>query len=194
MGTPHIKRLNRTAVLMLFGTAVVIGLIASGVFDPSPFGQRLWQEDLFQMRVAPNSRQINWLDIDIPSTPFTARLTAAYEQGEADAAFGLILGDDDHYLTIAVSPLGYLAVWETTNNDSYYLNWQTWPHVKRGNENNEIWLDVEGDLARVRINREWLWEGSIDLSTDRIGILGESFGGESFINFETIEMFAESGE
>ena len=194
MSTTHIRWLNRTAVLMLAVTVLAISLIASGLFDPSPFGQSLWREELPQMTVVPASRQISWMNNDMPSPPFTARLTAAHKSGEADSGYGLILGSEERYLAVAVSPLGYLAIWETATSDSYHLNWQTWPHVNRGTETNEIWLDVDGDQARVRINREWLWEGEIDIQIYGIGILGESFGEETVIDFESVEMFANSSE
>ncbi len=194
MNTPQIKWLNRTAVILLVVTVLAISLIASGVFDPSPFGPQLWQEELAPMIVDPISRNINWLNRDLPSPPFTTRLTAAHEGGEVDIGYGLVLGNDEHYLAAAISPLGYLAIWEASADDSYHLNWQTWPHVNKGNENNEIWLDIEGDQARVRINREYLWEGEIDLQSGGVGVLGESFGAASIIDFQSIEMFAASSE
>lgn len=194
MAAPRFRWLIRTAVFLLILAVVFIGLILSGVFDPSPFGPRQWQEELLQMSVDPNSRQINWLTFDLPPPPFTIRLKGAYSGGEADSSYGLALGSAGEYFAVAVSPLGYLAIWETTENDSYYLDWQTWPHVRKGIEENEIWLDIEGDLARVRINREWLWEGSFEYEGDKIGILGESFGEEVVVDFESIEMFTGSNE
>ncbi|MDX1414588.1 MAG: hypothetical protein R3293_10380, partial [Candidatus Promineifilaceae bacterium] len=92
---------------------------------------------------------------------------------------------------VAVSPLGYVAIWETMDKDNYHVGWQTWPHVQKNNESNEIWLDIEHDQVRVRINREWLWERELATSSHKIGIIGESFGGSAVVDFETLELFAD---
>jgi hypothetical protein len=194
MSATHVRWLIFTAVLLLVITLLIVGLIASGVFDPSPFGQSLWHEDLSKMAVEPLSRQVSWIESETPQLPFTVRLTAAYGSGEYDSAYGLVLGDEESFFSVAVSPLGYLAIWETTSSDAYYLNWQTWPHVQKDHGTNEIWLDIEGDRAQVRINREWLWEGNIEVQGRHIGILGESFGEEVIIEFESLKLFAAAGE
>lgn len=193
MSTTHFGWLIRAAVFLSAITLVIIILISSGVFDPTPLGPSFEREDLQPMIVEPLSRQVRWIRNDIPS-PFTARMTAVLGSGEYDSAYGLVLGDEEGTFSVAVSPLGYLAVWETTSSDSYYLKWQTWPHVHKNHEINEIWLDIEGDRAQVRINRERLWEGDIEVQGRNIGILGESFGEEVEIEFESIELFAGSGE
>jgi len=199
MPAAHFRWLNRAAVLMLALTVLAVVLIASGVFDPAPLGSRLWTKDLSQMSVPRNSRKIQWLDEELPQLPITIRLNSALQSGEVDIGYGLVLGDETDYLAVAVSPLGYLAIWETgqedtTTVDSYLLNWQTWPHVHTAGESNEIWLDISGDRAGVRINREWLWEGEISAVTGSVGLLGESFGETAVIDFETVELFSDASE
>lgn len=184
---------------MLALTVLAVILIASGVFDPAPLGSQRWTRNLSPMSVARDSREIQWLDEKLPQSPFTFRLNGAYQSGEVDSGYGLVLGDETAYLAVAVSPTGYLAIWEATEEDvttadSYLLNWQTWPHVHSGSESNEIWLDVSGDRAAVRINREWLWEGEISALTGNVGLLGESFGETAVIDFERVEFFSDVSE
>jgi len=199
MSALHIRWLNRTAILILVITLLAISLIASGVFDPTPSGPRLWQRELPRMSVPPDSRKINWLQEDVPESPFTVRMAGAHQSGEKDIGYGLVLGDDEGYLAVAVSPLGYLAIWETDgqdpiSGDSYLLEWQTWPHVRTDGDSNEIWIDVAGDRAGVRVNREWLWEGRITKEAGNVGILGESFGEPAVIDFGAIELFSDTDE
>ena len=187
-----IQWLKRAAILLLVITVITLILIASGIFDPAPLGKSLGREDLAEMTVDPHSRHIIWLNNTLPAPPFSARLSGAFKDGEIDSAYGLVFGDEAGYFTVAVAPTGYLAIWETTINDSYQLNWQPWPHVNQDNEMNEIWVDVEKNRARVRINRELLWEDDIELRGQNIGVLGESFGDEVVIDFQTLELFSDS--
>jgi hypothetical protein len=180
-------------------TLLAMVLVASGLFDPAPLGSQLWARELPQMSVPGNTREIQWIGEEVPQSPATIRLTAARQSGEQDIGYGLVVGDETASLAIAVSPLGYLAIWETANqdvstDDSYLLEWQTWPHVHTGSAGNEIWLDIDGNRAAVRINREWLWEGEIRRNASQIGLLGESFGDTTVVDFETVELFSGTSE
>jgi hypothetical protein len=178
---------------------LAIGLIASGVFDPAPAGTLRWQLAENRMQLSSQSRDIIWLEEQVPAAPITVRVNAAHVEGEEDIGYGLVLGDEAAYLAVAVSPLGYLAIWESdsqsaVSGDSYLLPWQTWPHVKTGSLPNEIWVDIAGNQAAVRINREWLWEGEITNISGKVGLLGESFAGPAAIDFESVELFAENSK
>ena len=198
MTLTHFRWLVRAAVLMLLISVLAIGLIASGIFDPTPVGTPLWQMEERQMLISPQSRDIIWLEEEVPDLPITIRLSAARKSGEKDTGYGLVVGDEVSFLAVAVSPLGYLAIWESevqseSGTDSFLLPWQTWPHVKTGSSPNEIWVDIVGSRATVRVNREWLWEGEITNGPGHVGLLGESFAETAVIDFESLELFAESG-
>ena len=187
--------LGRAAVLILIFTALLIALIAAGGFDPKPLGAQRWEVAAQNVSAPAKSREIAWLEEAVPQTSKTLHLAAALSEGEADSGYGLALGDEEQYLAVAVSPLGYVALWETdfrsgTARDEYLLQWQPWPHVKLGEDTNEIWLDVEGDRATVRVNREWLWEGSIRSAGQRVGLLVESFGDAADVDFGQLALFA----
>ena len=151
------------------------------------------------MRLSPQSRDIVWLEEQVPDSPITIRMTASHKSGEEDVGYGVLLGDEAAYLAVAVSPLGYLAIWESDvqsgdSTDSYLLEWQTWPHVKTESSSNEIWVDIVGSRASVRVNREWLWEGEIITGSENVGLLSESFAETAEVDFESIELFAKRYE
>ena len=166
-------------VLLLAATAVILFLILSGVFDPKPLGELVLERPLFPQIIAPQAPPINWLAEPIPTSNYTVRLTAAQEEGQGmDIGYGLVLGSEAAHLAVVVSPLGSLSVWQTNGPETeIILPWQTWPHVARNQEPNEIWLDVaDSDRLTIRINREFLWEGEIRPVSGQIGLIGESFG------------------
>jgi hypothetical protein len=196
MISTYYQWLTRAAILLLVVTVLTIGLIASGVLDPSPRGVLQWRMQEEQVSVPSQSREITWLQKEVPDSTITVRMIGALHSGDEDSGYGLVLGDEESYLAVTVSPLGYLAIWESDHQngetkDAYLLQWQTWPHVEMEQKPNEIWIDITGDLASVRINREWLWEGNINRRSRHIGLLGESFADAAVIDFTNVELFAE---
>lgn len=171
--------------MLLGAAALLIGLIAGGVFDPQPIGAEQWRQALAPRTVPAAARQIHWLDVPLPENDYTVRLTAAYQSGELDSAYGLALGSDAEYLSIELSPLGYVTL-----HPSPLLPWQPWPHVRPGTAANEIWLDVTDGHLTARLNRELLWSGEIGPVHGRIGLVAESFGEAAVIDFQMLELFA----
>ena len=131
------------------------------------------------------------------------RLRAKPSGGETDIGYGLVVGDDDLYLLVALSPLGYLTVRYVSDTDEANsgdatrqqskesgLPWQTWPHIRTGEQSNEIWLDVnDGAVSGVRINRELLQTEDFPLRGNQIGLWVESFGDSAEIDFAEMELF-----
>lgn len=176
-------------VLLVGGTAVMIGLIQSGLFDPKPMGEWAGERPLSPQTIPAHTQQRFWLDEALPAGAYSVRLTAAYQDGETDSGYGLLLGSENAHLAVAVSPLGYLSVWQVTENETnVILPWQTWPHVRRGAEPNEIWLDVaENGRLTIRINREWLWSGDVETPAGQVGLVGESFGETAVVDFQKLD-------
>jgi len=175
---------------LLAGTAVlVISLIMLGVFDPKPVGELVWERPLPAQTVPGLTRQIFWLDEKTPDADFSLRLTSAHQSGEIDSAYGLLLGSEDDYLVIIISPLGYAAVEERHSSAIIsHSAFQPWPHINP-NEN-EIWLDVVDGRIAIRINRERYWAGEVGEIGDGIGVYGESFGETAVIAFPQLQFFA----
>ncbi|MFQ5398747.1 MAG: hypothetical protein ACE5E7_04025 [Anaerolineae bacterium] len=202
----QVRWLMRWGVLLLAGAAAVIVLIASGAFDPKLLGPKQWSQALGAEYIPSQSRQIQWLKESTPHASYTIRLTAAHQSGEVDAGYGLVIGQDAHYLAIAVSPLGYVAIWQEEAGiadpassyapfpSTFFVPWQTWPHVLQGGAMNELWVDVVDGRVTVRINRELLWSGEIADVSGEVGVLGESFGGAAVVDFQKIELFATAAK
>lgn len=172
----------------LLATAVfVIILIALGLFDPKPVGTL--QTTLPEATLSVNNpgQTIQWLPDPLPQTDFSVRGTAVWQSGSQDSGIGIALGNLEHNLVVAVSPLGYVLIQQ---NGEAVLPWQPWPHVQFGEMPNEIWLDVRGERVTVRLNRELLWQGEISLLDCRLGLFGENFGETAEFNFSTVQIFA----
>ena len=171
----------------LLGTAVLlILLIASGVFDPKPVGELQKMLPATTLTVDQPGQTIRWLDEPLPAGDFSVRGTAVFQSGNLDSGIGLALGDAEQALVVAVSPLGYVLV---RQGDAVLLPWQPWPHVQLEENPNEIWIDVRGREVTVRLNRELLWQGSVDLISHRLGLFAEGFGETAVYTFPAIEIY-----
>ncbi len=193
------RHLRRGAIVLAALVVLAVVLIAAGTFDPQPLGP-LWRTDRPGRHELPGAGETfipqaaPWPPEETPPK-FSVRLTAVSD-GELDSGYGLALGDGTNELFVAVSPLGYAAVWETQPDGAaeYSRPWQVWPHVRPGQEANELWLDVaqtpRGAAITVRINRELFWQGEIDTLPRQVGLWGQSFGGPVGVDFQTLEWFA----
>lgn len=205
--TPAAARAVRLAALALAVVAVaLIALIAGGAFDPRPLGPAAGGTYPGPLSLDGRGEMVAWQSLpwSSPRARYAVRLTAAYAAGETDSAYGLALGDGAT-LTAAVSPLGEAAVWETPAPGAapvYHVPWQPWPHVRRGAAANELWLDVvrnvarDGDRARVtvRINRELLWQGDVELADAGVALWLGSFGGPVTVDFQALNWFGATEE
>lgn len=177
----------RGILAYMLATAVfLIILIATGVFDPKPIGERQTTLPETSLTVNEQGQTITWLDEPLPEGDFSLRGTAVYQSGSVDSGVGLALGDENRPFIVAVSPLGYVLVQQ---EDTAVLPWQPWPHVQLNGNPNEIWIDVQGEEITVRINRELLWQGTVPLPTRSLGLFGENFGDTAVYTFPTLEIF-----
>ncbi len=189
--------LGYTAVLVLFTIMLGIALISAGVFDPKPIGQLRRTIEHGTLIVPAGSEKVEMIE-GIPSADSQSlRLTAALQAGEMDSGYGLVLGPIEEQVGIAVSPLGYLTVWhDATDTDEdnevdRIIPWRTWPHVRLGNKENEIWLDIEDQrLKTIRINRELLWQGELPIHTGPVFVWAKSFGESTTVSYPKLEIFS----
>jgi hypothetical protein len=195
--------LGCAAIILLVAAIGGIGLISAGAFDPDIIGTLRNRVELAAQDVPAQSGTLQWLDVSTPNEDYSLRLRARHSDGETNVGYGLAIGNDDGFVLVALSPLGYLTVRDVSDanelesgtvsrppSDERNLPWQTWPHIRSGEQINEIWIDVnDGAIAGIRINRELLQTRNLPLEGKRIGLWAESFGGSSTIEFLELELF-----
>lgn len=177
--------------------ALVIFVIAAGPLDPQPVGPLRWAETRLLVNVEAGSPTVEWLQHDLPPESFSIRLSAALASGKPDIGYGLIIRDSLNAMVISISPSGYVSIWqqelaalgEVASVDEI-LKWQPWPHIASDNDANEIWIDVQGRLVTVRVNREVLWSGSVSGNWQQAGLWTESFGPAAAVDFAQFELFS----
>ncbi|MCP5097142.1 MAG: hypothetical protein GY943_16455 [Chloroflexi bacterium] len=197
-----------TAVSLLIFTIVGGGLIGTGVFDPKPIGTLQQSITPGKVQIDAGATVVQWLDLSVDVGAGSVRGTAVYQSGEKDIVYGVVIGKSMHYVQVVVSQVGYVAVEEVMNNQQSTINnqqltnpqsallsphsllpYQLWTHVQMGGVPNEIWVDWEDGQLTVRINRELLWVGEVEIDPVEIGIVGGSFGETAVIDFQLIELF-----
>ncbi|MEJ2750512.1 MAG: hypothetical protein P8183_21785 [Anaerolineae bacterium] len=191
------KKVRWLAGLLLVTAVTFILLISWGTFDPQPVGSLQWELPLSPQAITMGAEAITWLNVTTPVQDYSLRLKMTHQSGERDVLYGLVIGGENVFWATAVSPLGYVAIWQqhppATNNQqpttNYYFPFQTWPHVQP--DANEIWLDVVNGRATVRVNRELLWQGEVAPAAGQIGLWLESFGGTAVVEFQSLQLFAD---
>jgi hypothetical protein len=182
-----------STLLVLIAAAIMVGLIAAGLFDPKPVGRLSSEIPLYQVYVGRKEGNSLWLDQTAPGANYSVFLSGALSSGELDSAYGLVLGTEEQNLVAAVSPTGYVSLWnQGLDQADDIIAWRTWPHINRKFGTNELWLDVVGDqLVSVRTNREILWQGEQPLTGRRIGLWAQSFADPATIDFQHLQIFSE---
>ncbi|MCA9999014.1 MAG: hypothetical protein KDE56_24795 [Anaerolineales bacterium] len=194
--------LRLTAVFLLLTILLLVGFIASGWGDPQPLGELVQTVQPGTMTILARGDQVMWLETKPLGERFSVRLTAVFQTGQRDIGYGLLLGTPHTTTALQLSPLGDLTLQQSpiSNLHSPFSNphspipilpWQPWPHVR--SDHNEIWLDVDGDHWTVRVNRELLWVGEVAERVERVGVVGEGFGGKetAVVTFPSLELFEE---
>jgi hypothetical protein len=182
-------RYGMTALVIT--AVIVIAVILSGWFDPRPIGKRHHSWETAVVNLPPESAEIVWLAGTLPAPPFTVQLTAVPRGDITDSGYGLVLGRRDDFLVVAVSPLGYAAVWRVADGVENELRpWQTWPRV--GPAANELWLDVTADTIIIRLNQELYWQTARQIAPRQIGLYRANFSSEQWatVEFNEILLFA----
>jgi hypothetical protein len=173
--------------LLLSGVGLLVIVVASGWFDPKPLGALQWAVQPVAPPQVVTESTIIWLPRPLPPPPYTIRLTAAWQGGHPDSAYGLALGSENEYLLTAVTPTGYLL--PPTPNPHSPFPILPWPHINQLEAANEIWLDVTADSVTIRINGELYGEERLAVPPGHIGLWGMSWEETAVIDFRHIELF-----
>jgi hypothetical protein len=190
------RSIRAFAILILAGVILVGLLVLSGLLDPRPQGAPVWQQARSELDLAELSEEIRFLTAYPIDSDIVLNLASRAASGELDIGYGLALSSDEDTIVIAVSPLGYAAIWEagtaaSPSGRNYLMPWQTWPHILSGRQENEIQLWTSGNILAVRVNHELLWQGAIPGQYDRVNLYGISYGDEAVIEARSIELFVE---
>jgi hypothetical protein len=185
--------LTLLALFLISSIVLVVFILSLGFYDPIAIDESSRHRKLIDLQIPSKTTKNKWLKEDLPQPPFSIRVIGNFDSGDLDSAFGLMLSQQDGIIAVMISPLGYVSVWHetsstNTNTKDFYLPWQIWPHVHTGSSENEIYVHLNGDILSIRINRERLLEISEIDQVDRIGIMGESFGRDTMINFQLAEI------
>jgi len=189
-----------TSFLLLVALLAIVA-ISGGLFDPKPQGELISREDIDrQIRIDDDYQRL--LSSNLSYADYSVRLSAAWSSGDQDIGYGLKLGNEDEGTIVAVSPLGYVTIMEQQENQAptgiglehkepnHIMPWQTWPHVRQGNQTNEIWIDVmDSQMTSVRVNRELLWEGAAPLMGSDVFFWAESYGEPAIVTIGSYELF-----
>jgi len=174
--------LGWSAVLLLLVAVGGISLISMGVFDPLTVGSEETSIPL-NRQLTTSAEQVEWLDAAAAQDSFSVRLVAAYNTGEQDSGYGLAFGSPEDYLVVAISPVGYVTVFQVSSFEfkvssseppisqsptlhsplstlHSLIPWQPWPHIRPGEQSNEFLLEMVGEQVTIRLNGEWLWQGT----------------------------------
>lgn len=172
------------------GALLLVGAIALGLFDPLPTGDPSWSGVPVTASLK-RTPAILWQEAPLPSEHGHLRLPLTLVAGDPDLGAGLVLGGREAWLGVAVSPLGYVRVWEDTPEGVVeHLPWQPWPHVQPGMAPNNVDVSYKGQRVEVFLNRERLWAGDLPVEATSVGFWGVAYGGPATVRLGPLQLFA----
>lgn len=189
-----VSRWWRFSITLLAVVIIAVGyILALRIWvDPQPHGRLQDERPVPILAIPAYSQQILWLDTPLPTATYTVLLTAVSGQGETDMYYGLAIGEEDNYLEVTISPLGYAAVKRIIAGEEIPLRpLAPFPHVRGGVQSNEMWVTVDSSSAViVRLNREVLWQGKMEkLAGTKIAVVGQSYGNAAEVEFQPLQLY-----
>jgi hypothetical protein len=186
---------NLSLVLLFAGLAALALALQLGAADPPRAGPLQWQDDfkaglarwevqtppgarfeangdalVLRWFAAPASETVAWALTPGPPDSFTLEVAGA----SAAAAYGLIIGwqDSGHYAAVLVNGGGYAEAYTQQGTERQaWFEWQQWPHILAGAENNRLRVDVRGGSVTARVNDEILASTTLSGGAGRLGII-----------------------
>jgi hypothetical protein len=191
---------NLGLILLAGGLAALALALQLGAADPPKAGPLLWQDDfkaglarwelaappgarfddeggalVLQWFSAPASNATAWALAPGPRGDFTLEVAGA----SASAAYGLIFGwqDSDHYSAVLINGSGYAEAYTRRGAERQtWFEWQQWPHILAGAENNRLRVDVHGGSITARVNDEILALTTLPAALGRLGLVARAAG------------------
>ncbi len=147
--------------LALVGALALIVALALGWNSPGPTRPPDWQSPGLPLRleVGPNKANETTVSLlDYPGSDFTLEVEAFPLSSLDFNGYGLVYRAQDatHYYAFAVGSDGYYAVLRVAGDEETALvDWQQFPHVRRGRQANRLRVACAGATCRFYVNDEY---------------------------------------
>jgi hypothetical protein len=186
------------SLVLLVGLALVVALLL-GLNSPRPIHPPDWQAaDLpTALEASPNTIAVRLLERSCGD--FILEIEAIPLSGPDSGfdGYGLVYRaqDDAHYYAFAVGSDGYYAVLRIEGDEQAALmDWQQFPHVRRGIQTNRLRVTCEGASCRFYINDEYAT--TVEDATwleGNVGLWVRSFDGSTVtVQFDDARVWEET--
>jgi hypothetical protein len=172
--------------LMALALAVGLALIAAlalGWNNPRPTRPPDWRPAGLPLSLTTTSNRGAVTLLGWPNSDFTLEAEALPLSGPGFNGYGLVYRaqDADHYYALAAGSDGYYAVLRVAGGEETALvDWQQFPHIRRGHQANRLRVICSGSTCRFYINDEYATSTVDDTwSTGDVGLWARSFSEES---------------
>jgi hypothetical protein len=191
---------NWGLVLLAGGLAALALALFLGAADPPRAGPLRWQDDFkagvarWALEAPPGARfddeggalvvewasaaageTMAWALAAGPTGDFTLEVAGASTSG----AYGLVFGwqDPAHYSAVLINGSGYAEAYTQAGAERQrWFEWQQWPHILAGAENNRLRVDVRGGSVTARVNDEVLAASMLPAASGRLGVVARAAG------------------
>ena len=180
--------------LTLGGGLVLVSALALGWNDPSPSRPPDWQPPDLPITLRAPEDTLIVVPLGHSSGDFTMEIEAVPVSGSDLNAYGLTYRASDvtAYYAFGIGSDGYYAILRIAADEERELvEWQQFPHVRRGQQANRLRVDCAGATCHYYINDEYVttMEDSAELVGD-VGIWAHAFeAGEIAVQFNQIQVW-----
>ncbi len=191
--------LGAMALVLLSALALIVAL-ALGWNSPRPTRPPDWQAPDLPLRLTATPGETTALLLNHPGDDFTLEVEAVPLSGPDSGfdGYGLVYRAQDtaNYYAFAVGSDGYYAVLQMVGDEQAVLvDWQQFPHIRRGKRANRLRASCAGPTCRFYINDEYAAtiEDDTWLARD-VGLWVHSFGDEAVgVQFAKVHVWKEGG-
>ena len=198
---PIDKRLWRGALgamtLVLMGALTLVVALALGWNSPRPTRSPDWQAPDLPPRLPATSGETTVSLLGHPGDDFTLEVEAVPLSGPDSGfnGYGLVYRAQDvaNYYAFAVGSDGYYAVLRVAGDEETVLvDWQQFPHVRRGQQTNRLRVACVGPTCRFYINDEYATPvEDVTWLTGDVGLWVRGFeDGGTVIQFLNVRMWS----
>jgi len=144
--------------LALVSALTLIAVLALGWNNPRPTGAPDWQASGLPLYLEARSNQTTMTLLSHPNSDFVLEVEAIPISGPDFNGYGLAYRAQDsvHYYTFAIGGDGYYAILKVMETEDIPLvEWQQFPHIRRGRQANRLRAACTGPTCHFYINDEY---------------------------------------